>query len=238
MLYLIGIGLSAKGVTLEALEAINKSSKIYLESYTVDFPYKIGELEKTIKKKIDKLDRASVESDKIILEAKKENVCLLVYGSPLFATTHVSLIMDADKSRVKVKIIYSASVLDGIAETGLQLYKFGKISSMPKWQKNFEPDSFLDFILKNQSINAHSLILVDIGLLYLEAIIQFNKVMILKNLKFDDVIVCSNLGTDKSKIYYGKFSKLKKKDVVSPFCFIIPADMHFLEKESIERFRV
>ncbi|MEM0465885.1 MAG: diphthine synthase [Candidatus Pacearchaeota archaeon] len=238
MLYLIGLGLNEKSISIEGIEAIKKCKKIYLENYTINFPYEIKEIEKIIERKIEKLDRVSVESDKIINEAKKDDICLLIYGSPLFATTHISLIIDAEKSKVKYKVIFSASVFDAIAETGLQMYKFGKISSMPSWQKNYEPHSFLDFVEQNQSINAHSIILVDIGLSFEKAINQLIKVSLIKNIKIDRIIVCSNLGTKKSKIYYGTLEKLKRIKIESPFCFIIPAEMHFIEKEFIERYSV
>ena len=80
----------------------------------------------------------AVFSNKILIkEAKSSNVALLVYGSPLFATTHMSIVLDAEKMGVRVKVIYSASVLDGVAETGLQLYKFGKTASMAKQESDF-----------------------------------------------------------------------------------------------------
>jgi diphthine synthase len=238
MLYLIGLGLNEKGITLEGIETIKKCSKVYLESYTVDFPYGIKKLEENIENEIEKLDRGAVESEKLISEAKKEDICLLVYGSPLFATTHISLILDAIKAKIKYKVIYSASVNDSVAETGLQIYKFGKISSMPAWQKNYEPGSFLDFVIQNNSINAHSLILIDIGLSFQNAMNQLQKVCDSRNFNIDKLIVCSRLGTDKLKIYYGTIDKLKKKKLDSPFCVIIPSEMHFIEKQSIERFLV
>ena len=136
MLYIIGIGLNEKGISLEGKEYLKKCKKIYLENYTVDFPYDINLLNKIIGKKIILLDRKDVESNLIVKEAKTNNICLLVYGSPLFATTHTSLIQDCRKAKVKVKVIYAACIFDVISETGLQLYKFGKVSSMPKWDKN------------------------------------------------------------------------------------------------------
>jgi len=87
----------------------------------------------------------------------------LVYGSPLTATTHISLIEEAENVELNIKIIYNASILDAVAETGLQLYKFGKVASMPKWEKSFSPDSFMKIVQDNQSMKAHSLILMDIG---------------------------------------------------------------------------
>jgi len=239
MLYLIGLGLNEKSLSLEAREAIARCNKIYLEGYTVNFPYDKEKLEEVIKKKIIALKREEVESQKLVKEAKKEEVALLVYGSPLFATTHLTLIMDAKKMKpeVKTKIIYNASVFDAVSESGLQLYKFGKILSMPAWKKNFSPDSFIDSVLDNLSIKAHSLILCDIGLSFSEAIKQFKIAAANKNLKLEKIVVCSSLGTEKSKILYDKVENLISKKIEMPFCLIIPCkekDLHFTEKEALE----
>jgi diphthine synthase len=238
MLYLIGLDLSLKGISLEGMEAIKKCKKIYLESYTVDFPYQAPKLEKVIGKKIIKLDREKVENNGIVEEAKSQNVCLLVYGSPLFATTHISLIMEACEKGVELKVIYSASVFDAISETGLQLYKFGKVTSLSKWGKNFEPDSFMDIVFQNKSMSAHSLILIDIGLEIIEALNELETSIQRKNSTMDKLVVCSSLGTDKSKIYYGTIRELKGKKISSPYCFIIPGEMHFLEEEALKRFEI
>ena len=42
-------------------------------------------------------------------EAQKMDICLLIYGSPLTATTHITLIQEAKKMKVRTKIIYNAS---------------------------------------------------------------------------------------------------------------------------------
>jgi diphthine synthase len=238
MLYLIGLGLSENGISLEGKDAVKKCKKIYLEGYTVDFPYKIEKLEKVLEKKVEKLLRGDVESNRLVFESKKQDVALLIYGSPLFATTHMTLLLDCKNEKVKTKIIYSSSVFDAVSETGLQLYKFGKISSMPRWQRNFEPDSFLEFAEQNNSIKAHSLILVDIGLNFDSALEELELASKRRNFKLDKILVCTNLGTSKSEIIYGKIENLKKKKIVSPYCFIIPGEMHFMEKESIERFEL
>lgn len=222
MLYLIGLGLDIKGISLQGLEAINKCRKIYLENYTVDFPYKLKDLEKLISKKILPAPREFVEnkSDELVKKAKKENIALLVYGSPLTATTHISLIHEAEKNKVKYEIIYSASIIDAVSETGLQVYKFGKIASIPK----HESSSFFEIIKDNQKIHAHSLILVDIGLELNDA---FKK---LGNIK-EKILICSQLGTKSKKIFYGKISELKNREIKQPYCIIIPAKLHFIEEE-------
>ena len=76
MLYLIGLGLNEKGISLEGLEAVKKCEKVYLESYTVDFLYPKENLEKIIGKKISISDREFVENLKILNEAKNVDVAL------------------------------------------------------------------------------------------------------------------------------------------------------------------
>ncbi len=234
MLYIIGLGLNEKGISLEGLEAVKKCKKVYLENYTVNFPYSPEKLEKIIKKKIILAGRDFVESNRIINEAKKENIALLVYGSPLTATTHITIIQEARKNKVKYELVYSASVLDAVAECGLQLYKFGKIASMPKWQKNFTPDSFMEIVKDNQKINAHSLILIDISLELKDTIEQLEKSAGNHKVKIDKIVVCSALGTENKKIIYDRISNFKDKKIKMPYCIIIPSKLHFMEEEVLK----
>ena len=237
MFYLIGLGLNEKGYSREAYDAIMESDKIYFDNYTVEFPYKIKDLEKQFpKKKFISANREFVENFGILDEAKKHDVVLLVYGSPLTATTHISLIAEAKKRKIKIKIIHGASIFDAVAETGLQLYKFSKITSMPGWEKNFAPESFIDVVKENLSINAHSLILVDIGLDFQKALEQLEISARNKKLKLEKIIVCSKLGMKNQEIFYGEIRKLKKKKIEVPFCFIISTKVHFVEQEYLKTF--
>lgn len=231
MLYIIGLGLNEKGISKEGMLALEKCHKVYLENYTVDFPYDTEELR--LGKKIIPIGRSEVESNRLIKEAKGRRIVLLVYGSPLFATTHMSLVLDAQAQKISVKVIYSASVFDAIAETGLQLYKFGKIASMPLT----ENADFLKYVKENLSIKAHSLILVDIGMSFKKAIEKLEKALEKDKIKVDKLVVCGKLGTDNSVVFYGSVNELKEKEIDAPFCFIIPSELHFLEKEGLSRFK-
>jgi len=233
MLYLIGLGLDKKGISKQGLAVAKKCKRVYLENYTVEFPYSLNELTEVIGKKIKPLSRKQVENFQIIDEAKKMDVAVLVYGSPLTATTHISLIQEAKKCQIRYKVIYSASVLDAVAETGLQIYKFGKITSIPE----FEADSFIETIKDNQKINAHSLILIDIRLDFNKALEKLEKNTKKNNLKLEKLIICSQLGTNKSKIFYNSVDKLREKKIKSPYCFIIPGKMHFVEEEVLDTLR-
>jgi len=240
MLYLIGLGLNENAISLEGREVLSKCKKIYLEGYTVDFPYSKEKLEKTlgVKTGIETLGRDKVESDFLIKEAKAQDIALLIYGSPLFATTHMTLINDCKKEKINVRVIFAASVFDALGQTGLELYKFGKITSMPKWiERKFEPDSFMDIVHENSSIKAHSLILCDIGLELSKALEQLEISAGNKKMKLGKIVLCSSLGTSESKIFYNTFENLKKLKgkIKNPFCIIIPSELHFMEKEALEK---
>ena len=241
MLYIIGLGLDKKDMSLAAKESLKKCKKVYLESYTNVFPYTVKDLEEVIKKKIIKANRSMVEEKApFIEEAKKENVALLVSGDPLAATTHVDIIMRAKKANVKLKIFHAPTILTSIAESGLQLYKFGKTGSIAKWQTpSFKPESFYDIIKQNLSIGAHTLLLLDIGLSvkealsYLESIEKTKK----KSLLNRELVICENVGTEKQKITIGILEYLVEKKFSLPACIIIPGELHFVEKEMLDSWK-
>lgn len=233
MLHLIGLGLNERSITLEGVDIAKKCSKIYLENYTINFPYDKKELEHLFGKKIEDASRDFVESEEIVVEAKKNDIGLLVYGDPLIATTHISLIQSCKEKKIKCKVIHSASILDAISETGLQIYKFGKITSMPAWnqEKHFTPESFVEILNENKSIGAHTIILIDIGLNFKKALEQLSIVIQNKNIELKKIIVCSNLGTSKKKIIYDSIEKLKKEKIEWPYCIIVPGKLHFVEED-------
>lgn len=237
MLYLIGLGLNFDGISKFGLSAVKRCKKVYLENYTVDFPYNIVQLHEILGKKLIPADRKLVESLKIVDEARKMDVALLVYGSPFTATTHITLIQEAKASGVKHKVIYGASIIDAVAETGLQLYKFGKITSMPTWKKSFEPDSFMEIVKENKSIKAHSLILADIGLEFPNALNQLEIAAEKHKIKLTKLVVCQALSTKDRKISYKSVEDLREfSGVRKPYCIIIPGKLHFIEKEILENF--
>ena len=230
--------MNVDGISKFGLAAAKRCKKVYLENYTVDFPYSVAELEEVIGKKVKPADREFVEACDIVDEASKLDVALLVYGSPLTATTHITLIDEAQKSEVRYKIIYNASILDAVAETGLQLYKFGKTASMPAWKKSYTPDSFMEIVKENKSINAHSLILCDIGLDLMDALKQLETAASNHEVKLDKIVVCYAMGTKKQKIFYRNLNGLKELDgLKNPYCLILPGKLHFVEKEMLSNFK-
>ena len=165
MLYLISLGLSdEKDMSLKALETAKKCEALYVEFYTNRLETDLEKLEKLIGKKVVQLKREDLEekSGKLIKEAKTKAVGVFVGGDALAATTHISLVLDAKKENVQVKVIHGSSVFTGIAETGLQLYKFGATTTLAFPQDGYHPTSCYDVIEKNKKIGLHTLVLLDI----------------------------------------------------------------------------
>lgn len=237
-LFLIGLGLDKNDISLKAINSIKNCSKIYLESYTsigISKEY----LEKLLNKKIEAKDREFFEngSKKIIEEAKKESIALLIQGDCLSATTHISILQEAKENKVKIEIIHGISVFTAISETGLSLYNFGKTTSIPFDNKNIRTP--YEVIISNLDKDMHTLILLDLNPKENKFLAADEGLKYLISLGLDKdkrAIICSKLGTKERKIKYGKIKDLintKLKDF--PQCIIIPGKMHFMEGEFLSK---
>ncbi len=239
MFYLIGLGMDKESLTAEAIKALEDCDEIYLEGYTVDFPYETKELEELLGKTLSALRREQVEDESILNLAREKNVALLVYGDCLSATTHLQLILKCKKENIGYKVIHNASIMNVVSETGLSLYKFGKTASMPDWKEHTnKPTSFVSYVKENLSVKAHTLILTDIGLNLKNALEQLTESSEKEGLVLPSkIVVFSNAGTSAQEILYDSVEELKKKEIKMPFCLIIPSELHFLEEESLEAFK-
>ena len=133
-LYLIGLGLAyEKDISLRSYEIIKKCDLIYLENYTSLLQTTKENLAKFYNKELIIADRNTTEKgdEKIIEEARNNNVAFLVIGDPFSATTHIQLFKLAKEKNIEVKVINNASILTAVGITGLELYKFGKTTSIP-----------------------------------------------------------------------------------------------------------
>jgi len=153
---MIGLGLDNGEITQKGLEALEKVEKAYAEFYTNTANI---DLEK-LPTEIEVLEREDIEQeDKIIESAKDQDTAFLVSGDPLTATTHYDINHRAEEKDLKVKVIHAPSIFTSIAETGLNIYKFGRTVTLPE---EGEPESIKKYIEKNDSIGLHSLVLLDI----------------------------------------------------------------------------
>lgn len=240
MLYLVGLGLNGD-LTVRGMNIVKKCD-IYLESYTSYLPIPLSTLEKMVGKEITVLNREEVEETQDFLnKAAVSDIALLVLGDPLVATTHAELVIEAQKRTIKTEIIHNASIYSAIAETGLQIYKFGKTVTIPYPEKGFKPTSFYDTVVKNRGIGAHTLVLLDIQVEQKKYMNPKEAMKILRDVGYGGEVVCvSRLGLIDQSIVYGHINKLMEIEDsywgLPPHCLVIPASLHFKEAEFLEMF--
>ncbi len=231
MLTLIGTGISFD-LTVSALDAINSSREIYVETYTNPIAEeKIKSLEHLSGREIIRLGRDKVESDFLVQRAKEMDICLLASGDPLTATTHITLLMDAKKNGVETQVIHNSSVYTAApGKSGLQIYRFGKTASLVNPRPNYAPKSSLDIIRKNLESDMHSLVLLDTEPEPMGADAALDMLG-----EFETAIVLSRIGEMDERVSYGRLADLKGKDLGKPpFAIVVPAKLHLVEEEYLE----
>jgi diphthine synthase len=248
MITFIGLGLdNEKDITLKGLEAVKASEYVYLESYTSRLNCPVSELEKLYGKKIIPADRELVEkkAEQILERAKTKNVAFLVIGDPFGATTHSDLFLRAKNKKIDVKIIHNASILNAIGEIGLQLYKFGKTTSLVFPEENFQPENAYDIIKENKKMEAHTLVLLDIKSelnKFMTVNDAIERLLEIENKRKEGVftketlcIGISRIGSDNQKIKADIAKKLLKIDFGQPMhSLIVPGKLHFVEEDMLK----
>jgi len=248
---MIGIGLNDhKDITVNGLETIKSCEHIYLEDYTSKLNVPIEKLQKFYEKKVILANRDLVEknSDEIIDKAINKNVAFLVVGDVFGATTHSDLYLRAKDKKIQIKVIHNTSILTAVGQTGLELYKFGKTTSMPFFEPSFKPHSPYDVIKMNLENGLHTLVLLDIKKdlnKYMSVNTALKQFLKIETNKKDNIITeismivgCARLGSDNFTIKYGKVSELLEFDFGEPLhCLIIPGKLHFIEEDMLNLFK-
>ncbi len=252
-LYFIGLGLyDEKDISLRGLEAIKKCNVIYLEDYTSVLSCGVNKLEEFYGKKIILSSRELVENkaeDTILKDALEKDVAFLVVGDPMSATTHIDLRLRAEKAGIKCFVIHNASVFSAMGITGLQLYKFGKTTSIPFPEDKWHPETPYEVIKDNMKNGLHTLILLDLrpdekkfmtvnqAIEYLLSVEEKRKEKVFSKGLF--CVGCARLGSLKPCIKAGNAEDLLKEDFGKPMhCLIVPGKLHFAEEEALELFKI
>jgi len=165
VLFVVGLGLGDEDdITVRGLKAVQRSEVIFLEAYTSVLGTPKERLETVFGKSIVIADRNMVESEaeRIYMPAKETDVCFLVVGDPLCATTHTDIIIRAKAEGIRVEVVHNTSVMGAVASCGLQLYSFGYTVSIPLFEGEWRPDSFYPKIAYNKAGGMHTLCLLDI----------------------------------------------------------------------------
>jgi len=240
--YLIGLGLHDRNdISVKGLEAVKRSSEVYLENYTSKLACPVDELEEMYGKKVVLADREMVEQrfeKEVLPKAKDEDIALLIIGDVFSATTHSSLMLSAKDLGVEVVVINNASVLTAVGITGLSLYNFGKTTSVPFNNKDVEAP--YDVLKSNGDL--HTLVLLDLdpsegkfmmataAIGFLLGIEERRKEGVFT--KDTKCVVCSDLGSRDPEVVYGTAGELVSHHFRRlPQCLIVPGKLHFMEEE-------
>jgi diphthine synthase len=252
MIILSGLGLHDTGdIPFKTLKAAEKADKILLESYTGLYHSTKKEIEKVVGKEIQLISRTNLEDnlEDLVEKASTQTILVLVPGDPLTATTHIELLIQARRKNVQVEVIHASSIYTAVAETGLQLYKFGKTTTLAFLSGEYKPSSPYKTILQNLRQGLHTLVLLDVQAEEnrymgvneaIETLAELEQLLGGGLFNHDlQVVGCARLGGKNSVIKYGTIEEILRQDFGEPpHIIIIPAKLHFKEEEMLECFRI
>lgn len=238
MLTFVGLGLGdEKDITIRGIEAVKSADVVYAEFYTSKIFTSVKNLENFLEKEITVLGREELEEKggDLIEEAKRKKIVILVAGDPTIATTHIAILLEAKKRGVETRVINNASIINAVCSlTGLQNYRFGKSATI-SWHKS---RAFLDVIRANLSIDAHTLLFLDLNppMLICDAIrriLEFEK-----DFKNHFAVGIARAGTNSAVVKCEKLQNLLNFDFGDPLHTIVflARRIHFMEYECLRLF--
>ncbi|MEM3851514.1 MAG: diphthine synthase [Methanomassiliicoccales archaeon] len=248
-LVFVGAGLGGiDGMSGAALRAVRDADCIYVETYTGIFDRTmLTELQK-LNPRVIPLGRKDVENpDAILSAAAVQNVVLLSTGESMAGTTHISLRLQAIERSIPAHLIFGASVFTAApAAAGLQQYKFGRTTTLPRFREGYRPTSPASVVESNFNAGLHSLVLLDVdsetqqGMDAAEGISELMEMgkSISSTVLGEETFVCvlSRLGTSEEEVRAGRMGALRSQIFgPPPHCLIVPAKLHFMEAEALSK---
>jgi len=259
MLWIIGIGIYGyRGISTDAIGVLKRCDRIYLERFTSPMSEDdIRGLNALIQKNDQENDiiipvqRWFVEDGREIIERSQfKNIALLTYGDPLIATTFTELHVRAVKRSIRVKIIHAASGITSlIGESGLHIYKFGRMVTMMTGFQSYI--SVYNTIFNNLLAGNHTIVLTEYknnsnSIFFLDPTYFFDKMLQAEeDTKYGAfsqetfAIVASRIGTEDQRIESGKVKSLINRDYgLGPHSIIVTASLHFTELDAVKSLTV
>jgi len=247
-LVFVGLGLNdEKGITIQGLEEAKTADNVFIELYTSLLPdFSMQNLESLVGKKIQVLNRLDLEEEdgEILLNAaKRGKAVFLVPGDPFFATTHVTLRIEAAKQKIQTRIVHGASIITAIIGlSGLHNYKFGKTVTIP-FAENFSETPY-NVIMQNKKLGMHTLCLLDLKtdekryLTVNEALAMIQQIEEKRQEGIatdkDIAIGLARAGSKQPALKADFISSLRNFDFGEPpMTLIFPGQLHFMEAEAL-----
>ncbi|MHA2113084.1 MAG: diphthine synthase [Candidatus Hodarchaeales archaeon] len=250
-LYFIGMGLSGfQTCSLETVEILKKADEIFIENYTNFISEKIPHELKQVKTKFSYLKREDLEEEDVrfLDKIQGKTVAIMIPGDPFIATLHNSFRVAAIKRGYSCQVIHNTSIISAAASiSGLSSYSFGRTVTCP-FPENASEVPY-EIIQKNKSINAHTLVLLDIQLEKNKFLTVREAIGILSNLEKEKsmkiftseskIIGLARLGYTEIYVEYGTPSEVSDRSnwekIGPPQALIVCADtLSFAEEEILE----
>ncbi len=256
MFILIGIGLSIDSISLAALKTLCLCDVLVYDSYTNTYFPSIDKVAEIIGKVLGipviKACRRDLEekSRDLIAKAENSNVCLIVSGDPLIATTHISILNEASRRGIEIVFVPGISIHSvAVSLSGLQVYRFGKVVTLVLPKNGILYEYPLQVIEENRSRNLHTLLLLEIDIekgIYMtpcdaaKLIVETQRRLGKEIIDLDDkIIVLQAIGSSYSRIHVTTLRELlsdKCLDIYRypPYTMIIPSrKLHPEEEEAL-----
>lgn len=242
-LWFISLGLQdERDMSLRALEIAKSCEELYVEFYTTKLDTNEERLSRLLGKPVKVLSRAELEenSDRFLESIKGKKIGLLVGGDALVATTHCALRVEAERKGIKTNVVHGSSILSAIAESGLHVYKFGKVITVPLPHRTKAlPYSVYEAIKLNLAMGLHSLLLLDVEAE--ECLTPQQAIELLLRMETErregvfteeTELIVFKAG---EMLVWGKAKELKQRDFGKPpWSLVVPAALHFSEQEYLE----
>ncbi len=245
-LLFIGLGLwDERDMSLRGLEEASHCQVLFAEFYTSRLVGTSPEgLQRVLRKPFTVLTREQVEDGRLVLAAARGSmVGFLTPGDPMAATTHVDLRLRAERMGIPTRIIHGASILTAAAGLlGLQIYKFGRTTSVPFPSPGFRPISPYEAVATNRAAGLHTLVLLDLqgdrflaardALEYLLGVEAEEKRGIITEATLTCIL--GQVGSPNPSVAVGPLGGVSGRDLGGPpQCIVFPGQLHFLEEEML-----
>ena len=250
-LWLIGLGPGdLKRMSVAALEAARDADYRFLEGYTALLPPTELERMEDLIGQWEIRMRTAVENPEELLDlAECNRVALLVVGDPLQATTHVDLQLRCQKRGIPCHVEHGVSITTIVTgAVGLQSYRFGRQCTFAYPYGDYMPTSPLEVIVENKNRGLHTLALLDLDptgmgeghqqpMTPAIAMEVLQKMAQKLEIDLSDwmLILCSDMGTDDARIRKGGIDQISEMEGGRIHCLIIPAELHDVEIEALDR---
>jgi len=249
-LYFIGMGLSGFNTcSLEAIELLKKVDEIFIENYTNFISEKLPHAFKQLRAKFSYLKREDLEEkdEQFLDKIQGKTIAIMIPGDPFIATLHNSFRIAAIKRGYFCHVIHNTSIISAAASiSGLSSYSFGRTVTCP-FPENASKVPY-ETIQKNKSINAHTLVLLDINLVMNKFLTVKEAIGILLNLELEKsmniftsnsrIVGLAHLGYDEALVAYGTPYDVSDmynwEKIGPPQALIVCADsLFFAEEEAL-----